>query len=306
MYFCYIDESGTTELPGNTSHFVLAGLSIPVQKWKTCDQDIEAIKQKYALAGQEIHVAWLLRKFIEQSKIPNFSALDHKNRRIQVETLRKAELLRLQNAKKPKQYKQARKTYAETDKYIHLTLDERRRLASDLADCLSNWGFARLFAECIDKVHFNPAITKKTVAEQAFEQVVSRFETFLQVVSTGAKAELLGLLIHDNNQTVAKKHTELMKHFHSQGTLWTQISNIIETPLFVDSELTGMVQIADLCAYALRRYLENDEKTLFRQIFRVADRKGKVAVGVRHFAKQPCPCMICAAHNPGQPLAAVP
>ena len=97
-----------------------------------------------------------------------------------------------------------------------------------------------------------------------------------------------------------------MKHFHSQGTLWTQISNIIETPLFVDSELTGMVQIADLCAYALRRYLENDEKTLFRQIFRVADRKGKVAVGVRHFAKQPCPCMICAAHNPGQPLAAVP
>src|SRR3990172_1514619 len=80
MYLCYIDESGTTDLPGNTSHFVLAGLSIPVQKWKTCDQDIEAIKQKYALAGQEIHVAWLMRKYIEQSKIPNFSALDHKNR----------------------------------------------------------------------------------------------------------------------------------------------------------------------------------------------------------------------------------
>lgn len=301
MYLCYVDESGTTELPGNTSHFVLAGLSIPIQKWKTCDQDIEAIKQRYSLSGQEVHVAWLLRKYLEQSKIPNFTALDHKNRRIQVETLRKGELLRLQAAKKPKQYKQTRKTFSETDKYIHLTIDERRRFVGELADCLSGWGFARLFAECIDKVHFNSAITKKSVAEQSFEQVVSRFETFLQVVSTGAKAQLLGLLIHDNNQTVAKKHTDLMKHFHTQGTLWTQINNIIETPLFVDSELTGMVQIADLCAYALRRYLENGEQGLFDQIFRVADRKGKVAVGVRHFTKQPCPCLICAAHNRAAP-----
>ena len=190
MYLCYIDESGTTDLPGNTSHFVLAGLSIPIQKWKTCDQDIEAIKQRYSLGGQEVHVAWLLRKYFEQSKVPNFGALDHKNRRIQVETLRKAELLRLQNNRKPKQYKQARKTFSETDKYIHLTIDERRRFAGDLADCLSGWGFARLFAECIDKVYFNPAMTKESVAEQSFEQVVSRFETFLQVVSTGAKAQL--------------------------------------------------------------------------------------------------------------------
>jgi hypothetical protein len=297
MYLCYIDESGTTDLPGNTSHIVLAGLSIPIQKWRTCDQDIEAIKQRYSLSGQEVHVAWLLRKYLEQSRIPNFSALDYTNRRVQVETLRKAELLQLQNAKKPKQYKQARKTFALTDKYIHLTIDERRRFVGDLADCLSEWGFARLFAECIDKVHFNPVITMKSVAEQSFEQIVSRFETFLELVSTGAKEQLLGLLIHDNNQTVAKKHTELMKHFHSQGTLWTQINNIIETPLFVDSELTGMVQIADLCAYALRRYLENGEQDLFDKVFRVADRKDGVAVGVRHFTKQPCPCLICGAHN---------
>jgi len=297
MYLCYIDESGTTDLPGNTSHFVLAGICIPIQKWRTCDQEIEAIKLRYSLEGKEVHVAWLLRKYIEQSKISNFAALDRRNRRIQVETLRKAELLRLQNVGKPKQYKQTRKDFAETDKYIHLTLDERRRFVSDLAACLSGWGFARLFAECIDKVHFNPTITGKTIAEQSFEQLVSRFETFLQIVSTGAKEQLLGLLIHDNNPTIAKRHTELMKHFHTQGTLWTQIKNTIETPLFVDSQLTGMVQIADLCAYALRRYLEKGDRDLFNMVFRVADRKDRVAVGVRHFTKQPCPCDICAAHN---------
>ena len=37
MYLCYIDESGTSVVPGNTSHFVLAGLSIPIVQWKGGD-----------------------------------------------------------------------------------------------------------------------------------------------------------------------------------------------------------------------------------------------------------------------------
>ncbi len=78
-----------------------------------------------------------------------------------------------------------------------------------------------------------------------------------------------------------------MKKFHVSGTLWTSLENIIETPLFVDSQLTSMVQVADLCAYALRRYLENDESELFDLIFQRADRKGAVVVGVRHFTKSP-------------------
>jgi hypothetical protein len=75
------------------------------------------------------------------------------------------------------------------------------------------------------------------------------------------------------------------------------VKNIVETPLFVDSQLTSMVQIADLCAYALRRYLENNEDELFDLVFQRADRKGKVAVGVRHFAQKACPCKICSAHK---------
>ena len=72
----------------------------------------------------------------------------------------------------------------------------------------------------------------------------------------------------------------------------------IETPLFVDSKLTRMVQIADLCAYALRRYLENGETGLFQPIFARADRIGDTAVGVRHFSPLACDCAICRAHQP--------
>ena len=140
-------------------------------------------------------------------------------------------------------------------------------------------------------MHFDPTITNTTIHEQAFEQVVSRFEHFLQNIQLG-----YGLLIHDNNQTVARRHTELMKTFLHRGTLWTQIEHVIETPMFVDSQLTSMVQLADLCAYAIRRYVENSETKLFDLVFERADRIGETSVGVRHFTSPSCSCKICASH----------
>jgi len=298
MYLCYVDESGTSALPGNTSHFVLAGLSIPVTRWKDCDGEIAVVKKKYALDNAEIHIAWLLRPYLEQTRIADFDLLDYRQRRSQVESVRKGELLRLQRVNL-KQYQQTRKNYRLTQSYIHLNLAERRRLAKDLAQCICNWGFARLFAECIDKIHFDPARTSRTVDEQAFEQIVSRFEQFLQNIGTNDPFPTFGLLIHDNNETVAKKHTELMKKFFQAGTLWTDVKSIIETPLFVDSQLTSMVQLADVCAYSLRRYLENKEEDLFDCVFQRADRKDGVVVGVRHFTNPACSCKICAAHRRG-------
>jgi hypothetical protein len=56
-----------------------------------------------------------------------------------------------------------------------------------------------------------------------------------------------------------------------------------------------MVQIADLCSYALRRYLENNEDFLFDLIFQRADRKDGRVVGVRHFTPHGCKCKICAS-----------
>jgi hypothetical protein len=185
-----------------------------------------------------------------------------------------------------------------TETYIHLTLDERRNLVNEIAQKVASWGFARLFAECIDKIYFDPSRTPKTIDEQAFEQLVSRFEHYLKIMgSCNPPTPCFGMLIHDNNETVAKKHTKLMKSFLEQGTQWTSVKNIIETPLFVDSQLTSMVQIADLCGYALRRYLENGEKELFELIFQRADRKDNVVVGVRHFTQPTCTCKICSSQR---------
>lgn len=295
MYLCYIDESGTPDIPGNTSHYILAGLSIPVEHWKTCDKEIEKVKSKYGLLDSEIHVAWILRSYQEQRKIEHFEKLSRGARRTEVVALRTAELLRLQRVGNGKLYRQTQKNFKQTASYIHLTHGERQKLMGEMAYVVSKWGFARLFAECIDKVHFKPTAVSKSIDEQAFEQVVSRFEHYLQVTNRKTPNKV-GLLIHDNNETVAKKHTALMKKFHKAGTLWTSLKHIIETPLFVDSELTGMIQVADLCSYALRRYLENNEANLFETIFKRADRKDDVAVGIRHFTNRKCACKICISH----------
>jgi len=315
MYLCYLDESGTPELSGNTSHFILAGLAIPIWHWKDCERELAQIRQKYDLnlgdVHAEIHTAWLLRVYLEQTKIPKFSVLSRDERRLQVDAYRRAELLRLQKMPGQKErYNQTKKNYRLTDPYIHLTFDERKSLLQEIALCVSKWGFARLFAECIDKIQY-PALNAKRRAneqreinEQALEQVVSRFENYLRIKSAGQSNPMLGLLIHDNNQTVCKKHTALMKQFHRRGTLWTNVGHIVETPLFVNSELTSMVQIADLCAYAIRRYLENGEKELFDLIYARADRKDNIGktvnkvVGVRHWSSPTCTCAICESRKP--------
>jgi len=300
MRLCYIDESGTPQIPGNTSHYILAGLSIPINKWKNYDAQIEKIKLKYDLAGTEVHTAWLLRPYLEQNKIPDFQSMDNQTRRFEIVRARTIELQRLSKSKS-KQYKQTKKNFEKTKAYIHLTYDERKKFVFDVANTLASWNDVRLFAECINKLNFDTSLARLSVDEQAFEQVVSRFEKYLQIFSHNpqCKSKHFGLLIHDNNETEAKKLTDLMKKFHHDGTFWTDLKNTIETPLFVDSELTSMVQLADLCAFSIRRYLENQEEELFNIIYKRGDRDRKHrCVGIRHYnGKEPCSCIICSNHK---------
>jgi len=223
--------------------------------------------------------------------------MDWAARRSAVDRARTTHLLTLQRKQNSGAYRQAKKNYAHSKAYTHLTFAERTEVIRAVADTVASWEHARLFAECIDKTHFDPNRTLRTIGEQAFEQVISRFQQYLSAVSGMPGQSALALLVHDNNQNVAKKHTDLMRQFHKNGTLWTTVDNIIETPLFVDSSLTRMVQLADLSAYALRRYVENGETELFRKVFTRADRAKGKTVGVRHFAGLSCQCEICLAHR---------
>lgn len=303
MYICYLDESGTVERTGATGHFVLVGLAVLAEAWKAKDEQIDAIKGKYGLTDCEIHTAWMLREYPEQKTIANFGAMDFEERRRQCLAARRLNIARSRTNKKQTELL---KNYKKTQAYIHLTKDERVACLRELADLIGSWADARIFAEAQSKQHIGGAGDFGI----AFEQVVTRFNTCLRNIGG-----MLGLLVQDNNPTVAGRLTAQMRKFHREGTAWTkEIDRIVETPMFVDSELTSMVQMADLAAYAVRRFFDNGEEDLFDRIGPAFDRKGGRLVGVRHYTTRQhnCACRVCVEHgrrNYGAtraPTAAIP
>jgi hypothetical protein len=138
--------------------------------------------------------------------------------------------------------------------YIHLDRAERKELLRQIAQQVNLWADCCVFADCINKQALARSRGGPSPFEEAFDQIVTRFHRYL----ARQAPDEYGLLFQDRNDTVAERLTQLMRQFHQRGTRWTStIPRLIETPLFVDSRLTSMVQVADVCSYALRRYLEN-------------------------------------------------
>ena len=311
MYFCYLDESGTPQLGAQTSHFIFLGVAIPAAAWHEKDQHVNTIKARYGLKDAEVHTGYMARRFPEQEHIGNFEQMDTIQRRTAMATERKNSLIKAAALKTGDQLKSLKKLFLKSADYIHLTHAQRMRLLQELADEIGSWSDTRLFAEAVDKATMPPGAD---IFEKAFEQVVTRFHTFLVKWESGRRSQggnvsatsvdNFGLIIQDNNQTVAKNITALMRRFHVQGTLWARVERIIETPLFVDSSLTSMVQMADLCAYATRRFFENGEEDLFDRIFDRFDKAGGKIVGIRHYVgAKICKCKVCAGHR-GAPASA--
>ncbi len=305
MHMCYKDESGTPERNG-TSHFVLLGVSVPAEQWKPYDKQISQRCAQYGLSDCEVHAAWMARRYAEQEKTPDFHKLSRDERRRSVLAERQRILIAITAGGNRDKLKAQRKNFKETDAYVHLTLAERRECLRELADVVGGWADARIFCEAICKAHFIAENVQTPMMEHAFTEVVQRFEYFLKNRGKFINEQLQGLIVQDNNPTVAKRLTEMMKRFHRQGTKWTNIHHIIETPLFVDSGLTSMVQVADLCAYATRRFFENKERDLFDRIYPRFDRAGSAVVGIRHFADDSCTCKVCRDHGNVRTLPRVP
>jgi len=294
MYLCYIDESGVPEIGFGTSHFVLVGLSIEAWDWKHQDRAVTVVKRRFGLMNAEIHTGWMTRRYMEQEKIANFNTLDWNQRRTQAQSERDNQLVRVAALKGPKKAQELRKAFRKTDPYLHLTLEERMNCLREVADLIGSWGNTRLFSEAIDKTSFGATPPPIPPREEAFTHVVNRFERYL--VDIGGP-QTIGLLAHDHDDTSASRLTQLMRQFHVSGTMWGNITRIIETPFFVDSQLTVGVQLADLCAYAIRRFCENGETDLFNRVYPRAHRVAGRAVGVRHYARgKHCACTICNNH----------
>ncbi len=248
MYLCHLDESGTTHTSDQSKTFVYASLAVPIHFWKEADQQILNIKHKYDIGNAEIHTAWILRKYIEQIRITNFKELSYSERRVAFLKEQDSNLRVWTINKTQKQINSKKKHYRMIFPYIHLTLEERREMIVDIATIVGGWTECRLFCDAIKKEKYRPGISRHDdMYEEAFEQIVTRLETFLKKISPHHKPRQKhhALLIADNHKEKDKKLTALMRDFYSDGTFWRNVNHIVETPLFVDSKLTSLVQVAD-------------------------------------------------------------
>jgi len=295
MNILYLDESGVEDLNVPPPHFVLLGFMIPANSWKTIDGKIAEVKAKFVLTGEEIHTAPMARRYSEQESITDFESLDQGKRReeVQKEIKRRSGVYGVRGDRRKISAYRRETRYMEP--FIHLTRRQRLQCLEEVANIVGAVREARIFAEAIRKSDFKPG--RSTPYEMAFEKVLTRYQAYL-----GKKREG-GIVVQDNNTKVAPRLHKICRGFHESGTIFRHIPNICETPLFVDSSLTEMIQVADLCAFGLRRFLDKGESHLWDIVEpRVDSNAAGLKVGIRHYTgKSPCSCRICTAHGRNLP-----
>lgn len=294
MKLFYLDESGNPEPTGSSKSYILTAVGVPIEEWARFDREVNQLKISHFLAEQEIHTAWIMRKYPEQDEIESFEQMSHAERREAVR--RKREILVAETIKKRNKSanKNIKHIFDSTDAYIHLTYAERKRFIYALADKIRSWTKVRLFAEIIDKSNYAPPRPEMTPLSQAFERVITRIEKYLSHISKDRNKEY-GMLIHDECEAAAASHKKNMRRYYIQGTFRSKITHIIETPLFVSSEQTNMIQIADLCAYAIRRFFDYGERDIYDLIKFRADMLHDANVGFNHYTTdKQCSCELCS------------
>jgi hypothetical protein len=115
----------------------------------------------------------------------------------------------------------------------------------------------RLFASVI---HRQAPISDDPVTS-AFEQLASRFDKFLMREHHRGNTQR-GIAIFDKSST-EKSIQNLARIFKHDGHSWGQLRNFSEVPLFLDSQASRLIQLADLVAFAIFRQFEASDSQFF-------------------------------------------
>jgi hypothetical protein len=295
MYLLYVDESGVANPhPSQTSHYVTIGLAVHVGTWFALTRRVRSLKRAYALDGDteklELHAAWLLRAYREQSLISSFEDLSRRARHDAVQEWRRKRQVDDWPSLDSRSKDRERKDFRKTEPFIHLTRGERDRLCLEALKIVGEHRKGiTLLGQAIDKRSLAPGAD---AAQVAFSRLIDSFEIFLQLNSENP----WGMIVVDDDQTQRDRYTAMIHRLQQTAHHKGGVDRIIEAPFFLDSRSNSGVQVADLCAFALRRYLENQEAERFGQIFAKFHRvEGGGLCGLKHLTSPGCECKICLA-----------
>ncbi|MHB1811587.1 MAG: DUF3800 domain-containing protein [Thermoplasmataceae archaeon] len=176
-----------------------------------------------------------------------------------------------------------------------LDRETRNNLFSDLFNVLKNTVFPKaiLFSSVMD-------ISKATIPTQdlytVFSDIASRFNLFLtRGYSRGPKNKGMIIIDHANED----KYMEFFQGYRNNGTPYGNIRNIVDIPYFASGKDTRMIQLADLCAYAVFRRYEHNDLTYFDYIKTKFDRRHQIGPvdGLKHMTESNCECIACSSRT---------
>jgi Protein of unknown function (DUF3800) len=300
MFLLYVDASGTPDVPGDRNVYAMVGICVHEGTWFALEQRVRRLKSKYSLPGRdfELHAKDFCCSIREQDEIPAFADLPRSERRARVLEVRARKLAELRGPQRAARQKK----YRATDPFIHLTRLERSTLLEEALDLAGSHDGIRLIGEVIDKHYSFERSGAQDVMRQAFTQVVTRFDHFLKWLNETNPPGRVdnGLLLMDREPTYEVRLSRILEEYRSQGHPWGELRHVLEAPFFVESASVSAVQLGDLCAYAVRRYVESagtpgaPAEANFLRIWARFDRSGPRLHGLRHYcAPRSCACLIC-------------
>jgi hypothetical protein len=138
----------------------------------------------------------------------------------------------------------------------------------------------RVFGAAIKKVR--AATIPRDPVELAFEQLSSRFDQYLMRLHRKQDTQR-GVIIFDksNQESSIQK---LASDYRRVGHTWGKLRNLAEVPLFLDSQISRLVQLADLIAYALFRNFERNDPQFYNIVSPHFDSEGGVVHGLYHYS----------------------
>ena len=136
--------------------------------------------------------------------------------------------------------------------------------------------------------------------EVAFEDLCSRFDRYLQRLRANGDRQW-GLLILDKSAHETTLQ-QMAVEFWTLGTQWGVIRNLADTPLFVDSRVSRVIQLADHVAYAVFRRYQSGDAQYFDRIAAKFDAEDGIIHGLAHkeISNTQCMCIACLSRRTGE------
>ncbi len=173
---------------------------------------------------------------------------------------------------------------------------DRRRLIADALEVFR--GPSRSNLRAFGMVVEKAAVSPDDPVEHAYEQICTRFDKFLMRRYNRRNEKQRGLIVVDKSR-YEDTLQGLAHAFRNDATRWGSLRNLSEVPLFVDSRMSRLVQLADLVSFALWRRYERGNMDLLLKIVESFDREGRVYHGLYHKTRPgaACDCAACASRR---------